>query len=510
MNLGHSLLTSAERDPTAEALVEDERRLTYAELVREVRALAGGLAELGAGPDTRLAVALKNRTETVLLYWAAQWLGTCFVPLNWRLKAEEINYCVEDAEAVALAYEGVSAEAAAGAPDGVPRIAVADGADGVSFDELRGGTERDEPSSVDDREPALMLYTSGTTGRPKGVPRSHVAERSAALAHVVQCSYRPRERTLGVMPLYHTMGMRSLLSMSLLGGCFVVQPDFRPADALAAIEHERLSALYLAPTLYHDLLLTAAEAEADDAFASVESIAYAGAPMSPTLVERCVEAFRPKLFVNHYGSTEVYTYAVHRDQAGKPGCAGRPGINERLRIVQPEPDAGPDDVVPTGEVGQIICHGSSDEAFTGYWRRPDADEEALREGWYFPKDLGRIDEDGDLHVVGRMDDMIISGGENVHPLEIEDLLTRHEGVREAAVVGLADERFGQRVVAFVVVESGVSEDDLDAHCRGAANLASFKRPREYRFLDELPKNASGKLLRRELRETEHTTTRGSA
>jgi 2-furoate---CoA ligase len=506
MNLGDSLLTSAEREPAADALVEGSRRLTYTELLEQARSVAGGLEELGLGPDTRLAVALKNRMETVLLYWAAQWLGACFVPLNWRLKPDEINYCVEDAAATAVAYEGVSADAAATAPSGVRRIAVADGEGGLAFDELLTGHGPDQPSGVDERAPALMLYTSGTTGRPKGVPRAAAAERAAALAHVVQCSYRPGERTLGVMPLYHTMGMRSLLSMSLVGGCFVVQPDFRAADALAAIEAERISALYLAPTLYHDVVLSLAGRR--DAVRSVDNIAYAGAPMSPTLVERCIEAFQPKLFVNHYGSTEIYTYAVHRDQAAKPGCAGRPGVNERLRVVAPEADAGPDDLVEPGEVGQIICHLSSDEAFSGYWRRPDADEKAIRDGWYFPGDLGRVDEDGDLYVIGRMDDMIISGGENVHPLELEDLLVRHPAVLEAAVVGLPDERFGQRVVAFVVAEE-VSAEELDAHCR-ASTLASFKRPREYRMVGELPKNASGKILRRALRDNQTTTSKGPA
>ena len=153
-----------------------------------------------------------------------------------------------------------------------------------------------------------------------------------------------------------------------------------------------------------------------------------------------------------------------------------------------------------GEEGQIVCHLDSDEAFTGYWNRPDADESAIRDGWYFTGDLGRLDADGDLWIVGRVDDMILSGGENVYPLEVEDVLARHPGVREVAVVGAPDDRWGQRVVAYVVADGALTAEELDAHCLASATLARFKRPREYRFVEDLPKSPSGKLLRRLLRE----------
>src|SRR5581483_4313623 len=201
--------------------------------------------------------------------------------------------------------------------------------------------------------------------------------------------------------------------------------------------------------------------------------------------ERCCETFRPRLFVNHYGSTEIYTFSVDRDQAAKPGCAGRPALGARLRL---------------GENDEILCHVGSDEAFDGYWNRPDADETSIRDGWYHTGDVGRLDQDGDLWIEGRVDDMIISGGENIHPLEVEDVLARHPKVREVAVVGAPDDRWGQRVVAVVVGEA--SAEELDAHCLGAETLARFKRPKEYRFVLELPKSPSGKILRRMLRDGE--------
>jgi 2-furoate---CoA ligase len=193
--------------------------------------------------------------------------------------------------------------------------------------------------------------------------------------------------------------------------------------------------------------------------------------------------FPPRLFVNHYGSTEIYTFSVHRDQAAKPGCAGRAALNARLRL---------------GENDEIECHLDSDEAFTGYWNRPDADAKAIRGGWYRTGDVGRIDSDGDLWIEGRVDDMVVSGGENVHPLEVEDVLAAHPRVEEVAVIGAPDERLGQRVVAVVV--GTATEEELDAHCLASPTLARFKRPREYRFVDELPKSPSGKILRRLLRD----------
>jgi 2-furoate---CoA ligase len=474
VNLALSLLYAAERTPEAEAVVAGGLRLTYAQLLERARRLAGGLAEEGVEGGDRVTAVVKPGHQAVELYWACQWLGAVFVPLSHRLSRADLDYCVADAASrVHLPLD-------------------------TDLGSLLAGEEHPGALDLDEREPSLMLYTSGTTGRPKGVPRSHRADRAAGLSQVVQHGYRHGDRTLGVMPLYHTMGIHSLLAMHHVGGCYVCQPDWDADVALGLIEDERLTSLYLAPTLFHDLVHNPSRADFD--LSSVEALAYAGAPMTSALVERCAEAFDPRIFVNHYGSTEIYTFTVHRDQRAKPGCAGRASLNARVRLVRPDPAARPDELVAAGEEGQIVCHVDSDEAFAGYWNRPDADEKALRQGWYFTGDLGRLDRDGDLWIVGRVDDMIISGGENVYPLEVEDTLAGHPGVREVAVVGAPDDRWGQRVVAYVVREGDVTAEDLDAHCLASDTLARFKRPREYRFVGELPKSPSGKLLRRLLRE----------
>jgi 2-furoate---CoA ligase len=466
VNLALSLVYAAERTPDAEALVDGELRLSYTQLRERAARLARGLEELGLERRGRVATVLRNCHETVELYWAAQWLGATFVPLSWRATQAEIDYCLEDcgARLVATADDEV-------------RIGE------TSFARLLEADEHPGALDVDERSESLMLYTSGTTGRPKGVPRSHRADRAAGVSQVIQHGLDFGDRTLGAMPLYHTMGMHSLIAMSLVGGCFVAQPRWDPRDALDLIERERLTALYLAPTLYHDLVSQPDVAARD--LSSVRALSYAGAAMTRSVVERCCEVFRPRLFVNHYGSTEIYTFSVHRDQAAKPGCAGRPALNARLRL---------------GENDEIECQLDSDEAFAGYWNRPDADERAIRDGWYRTGDVGRIDEDGDLWIEGRVDDMVVSGGENIHPLEVEDVLAAHPGVDEVAVIGAPDDRLGQRVVAVVV--GTATEEELDAHCLASETLARFKRPREYRFVDELPKSPSGKILRRLLRDSE--------
>jgi 2-furoate---CoA ligase len=471
VNLARSLLAAAERSPEAEAVVDGGARLTYAQLLDEARRVAGGLGEAGVGVSDRVTAVVKPTREAVTLYWACQWLGAVFVPLSPRLSPADLDYCLADAAAAAHVPLG---------------------------GDLPAGDAHPGALGLDERAPSLMLYTSGTTGRPKGVPRSHLADRAGGLSQVVQHGYRHGDRTLGVMPLYHTMGMHSLLAMHHVGGCFACLPDWDAEAALALIEAERLTSLYLAPTLFHDLVHHPRLGEHD--VSSVEAVSYAGAAMTSALVERCVAAFSPRAFTNHYGSTEIYTFTVHRDQRAKPGCAGRASLNARVRLVRPDADAGPDEHVAPGEEGQIVCDLASDEAFSGYWNRPDADEKAIRGGWYFTGDLGRLDADGDLWIVGRVDDMIISGGENVYPLEVEDVLARHPGVLEVAVVGMPDDRWGQRVVAHVVAAGGVTAEELDAHCLASETLARFKRPREYRFVEDLPKSPSGKLLRRLLRE----------
>ena len=513
MTLGQLLERAALRRPEATAVVDGARRLTYAELAEEARALGRGFDRLGVSRGDRVLIALKNRLEHVLAYWALQMIGGVPTPVNFRLAGGELRYVLDDCGARVALFEpatGGLVEAARGWSGQLVSVGGDAAAGTRPFAELaassRGATGARSRAAESDL--SLLLYTSGTTGRPKGVPRTHRNHHAGALAHALQCRYEWGERTLGVMPLYHTMGIHSLTSVAAVNGCFVCQADWSAAGALGLIEAERVTALYLIPTLFHDLVH--APEFRPERVASVRKLAYAGAPMLASLTEACAKAFRPDVFVNHYGSTEIYTFSVFPDVHTKPGCAGRPGIHSRLRVVvaSTERRVSPDEMVPPGDKGEIIASLDSDEAFAGYWKRPDADLKALRDGWYFTGDMGYVDEAGDLYVAGRVDDMIISGGENIHPVEVEEVLARHPQVKDVAVVGESDEKWGERVVAFVVpADRGVTAAALDQYCRESRGLANFKRPRRIVFVEEIPKTASGKILRRLLRDGRYVEVR---
>ncbi len=521
MTLAGLLERAVLRRPDAEAVVDGARRVTYRALAAAATATAEGLRRLGVERGDRVLIALRNRLEHVVAFWACQHLAAVAVPINFRLAAGEVAYLLQDAGARVVLFEPTTApavlEAAAGRP--VARVFVgADPPAGVlPWAEVAGGSRSDDPAAASapatggaatEADLSVILYTSGTTGRPKGVPRTHRNQYAGTLAHVIQCGWQWGERTLGVMPLYHTMGIHTLTATAAVNGCFVCQPEWSAAEALRLIAAERLTALYLIPTLFHDLV-HAPELGASDV-GSVRKLAYAGAPMLAALTEACAKTFRPEVFVNHYGSTEIYTFSVRPDVHHKPGCAGRPGLHSALRVVRASPErrVGPDEVVPQGEKGEVIARLDADEAFAGYWNRPDADARALREGWYFTGDMGWVDAEGELWVAGRVDDMIISGGENIHPVEVEEVLARHPGVRDVAVVGEPDERWGERVTAFVVPATlDLTAEELDRHCRQSPDLANFKRPRRVVFVREIPKTASGKILRRLLREGQYVEIR---
>jgi 2-furoate---CoA ligase len=497
LDLGSSFLASVARDPQALAIVDGDLRLTYADWYKRISALVASLDRLGLKHGDHLVTVLQNRWEAATLHWACQFAGIIITPLNWRSTADELDFCIGDAETKVIVYEPASAEAVHSSREAQARsrIAVASPrtAD-LAFDALTTGNAEDARPRADADAWSVMLYTSGTTARPKGVPRRQRAERAAALAHVAQNLYRHGERTLGAMPLYHTMGVRSLLAMSLIGGAFICLPRFDVARALELIGAERISNLYLAPTLYHDMLHHERFKTTD--VSSVRKLGFAGASMTDGLLQALQAAFAPDLFVNHYGSSEIYTFTIDQHAPAKPGSAGRAGINQMVRVARLGA-ASPDDVAPPGEEGEIIALLAGDESFEGYWRRPDADAKALRDGWYFTGDTGYFDDDGDLFVTGRVDDMIITGGENVSPVEIESCLSLHPAVSEVAVVGLADERWGKVVSAFVKRRATVAEDELDQFCRNSG-LANFKRPRRYIFVEAIPKSPVGKLLRRKL------------
>ncbi|MEA2252028.1 MAG: 2-furoate---CoA ligase [Solirubrobacteraceae bacterium] len=509
MDIGRALSWTAERYPDRPA-VGGERAFTWREWDARTNRIARALGALGAAKGERVCLCMSNGEAMAATHLANQKLGVLSTPLNSRYAPEELAYCLQDADPTVV----VSDDATAGLlrealerldPDRRRFALVHDGDDrpdgALGLEEAlaeHGDGAIDVDLGPDD--PSVMLYTAGTTGRPKGVPRTQRNEHAAAEAHVMQARYGPWESTLGAMPMYHTMGLRSLLSMVIVGGKFVAMPAFKAAPALELIARERVTALYLVPTAFWALVQEGGLAEAG---AHVRRLAYAGAAMTPTLCRQLQEALEPDVFVNHYGSTEIYTFCVEEDAASHPGSAGRPGLHSRIRLVRADATepSGPEELAAPGETGEIIASLRSPEAFQGYWHRPEADERALRGGWYFTGDLGQVDDEGRLHVSGRVDDMIITGGENVHPLEVEDALAACPDVREVAVAGVHEEKWGHAVTAFVVADAGEPEATarrIADWVRHESGLTPYKRPKRIVVLDEIPKSPVGKILRRKL------------
>ena len=497
LDLGTSFFASVARDPDAVAIVDADQRLTYAQWYQRISSVVAAFDDLGLRPGDHIVTVLQNRWEAATIHWACQFAGIVITPINWRAKSDELDFCICNSESKAIIYEAASADAVNGSAPAraIRRISVTETASSkpvLAFGEIVRVTASEAEPRVGADAWSLMLYTSGTTSKPKGVPRRHRAERAAGVAHVAQNLYGRGECTLGAMPLYHTMGVRSLIAMSLIGGTFVCLPRFNPGQALAAIAAEKITNLYLVPTLYHDLVHHPDFGNTD--ISTVRKLGFAGASMTDGLLKKLDSTFRPDLFVNHYGSSEIYTFTIDQNAVAKPGSAGKAGINQLVRVVKLVARSASDLAAP-GEEGEIIALLTGDESFEGYWKRPDADTKSLRDGRYFTGDTGFVDKDGDLNVTAPTDDMIITGGENVSPVEIESCLSLHPAVSEVAVVGLADERWGKIVAAFVKRSAYVSEADLEVFCRDSG-LANFKRPRRFVFVDSIPKSPVGKLLRR--------------
>jgi 2-furoate---CoA ligase len=494
MHIARMLSWTADRHP-ARVAVGGPRPLTYRQWDARTNQLARALAGLGVRPGDTVAFLLKGGEPMASLHLAAQKLGATAVPLSIRFGPAELTYCVKDAEPRLVIADDTTRARLADARGFEPPVA-----DRADLDH-RAAREPDGELAAgagNENDLSVILYTSGTTGRPKGVPRTHRAEHAATVAHVVQTQHRPGEVTLGVMPLFHTMGVRSLLASILVGGTWVPQAGFDAGASLELIERDQVSAVYLVPTIYWSLLRTG---RLSRAATSVTRVAYAGAPMTPALAEEISGTLHPEVFVNHLGSTEIYTFTTCPDVRKKPGCAGRAGVFSRVRLVDP---ADPSAAVPKGAQGQVAVSMASPEAFTGYRNRPDADTRAIRDGWYLTGDLAAADDDGDLWVSGRVDDMINSGGENLYPDEIEAALARCPAVSAVVVVGLPDDRWGQAVTAFVVPARDFDPEralhQLSAYAGSGSGLPSVKRPKRYVAVDRIPTSAVGKILRRELTE----------
>jgi 2-furoate---CoA ligase len=494
---------ACERYASMLALIDGPRSLTYRELGTRVDELAGQLRGLRLGAGDVVLACMRNRLELVVAYLAVQQIGAVYAPVNVRLSASELQHCVELARPAAVLFDPESVALGTEVELGsAQRLCVDYEASGEPLQVL---AEAELPSrAASSAEPgpddlSLILFTSGTTGKPKGAARSHAAEVAATGFNLAALPWHLGERTLGVMPLYHTMGIRILLSSLFLGGTCVLQQRWGAAEALRLIELHGVSALFLVPTMYYDLLSSVELSER--AIRSVTSLGFAGMVLREEIVSQLDSLFPEREMVNVYGCSELYCLSYSDRTRAKPGTVGPGAFHQELRVVPEGAERGDEAAVDVHQVGQIVARADAPDAFDGYWNAPDATARARRGGWYFTGDLGVRDSDGDLFVVGRADDTIVTGGENVHPIEVESALSQCPGVGEICVVGLPDERLGHTVSAFIVrSDPTLTEERVLDFCAAASSLSSFKRPRRIVFVDEIPKSSVGKVRRHILRE----------
>ena len=503
MKTGWELIwLAAERTPDQLALADDvsDRRLTYEQLVAEVETIAAGLAARGIGQGTRVATVLPTQWEHCLTLLALMRLAAVPALINFRLKPDQIAGLIEAGglEAAILPADSALAEVVTAAlPPGAPLWSVG-GAAGLAqeLEACRGdpGT-LPPPPKLDPEDLAFVFYTSGTTGPPKGVALPHRSTEHRILWLSTQAGLRhgAHLRTLGVMPLSHAIGFFGTFLVTLVyNGTFHIVTKFDPGAVVDLIEREGLTYAFCIPTLYH--AITAAPNYAPKKVASLDLVLYGGAAIDPALLNRMDEEWSAA--IRHiYGTTETMCSLYNPDPVGQPARL-RPGYYSRVRVIRP--NGGVDDIAAPGEEGELIVDTSADATFSGYLNAPDVANEKIRDGWYFTGDILIVEGGGDYTLVGRADDLIRSGGENIPPEEVEAVLDACAAVTESAIIGLRDQKWGEIVVACVVADTG-SAAAIDEHCRQSA-LAGFKRPKAYLFVDKLPRNAANKVLRRELRD----------
>lgn len=508
--LRETLEFTAAKYPQKDAIIYPRRdqHWTYAELNRKANQLANALADLGIEKGDRVSTMLYNGTEIVLTVFACAKLGAVFNPLNYRLPAGEIEFILNDAESSLLVYEANTRNAVENAR---PNLETVDdylytdhdppGDTQGFYDLLQSADDARPDTVVNEEDTYAFIYTSGTTGRPKGVVHEHRDIIEHNLICVAEGGIKKNDVGLSAFPLYHCAELQAALFPRIqVGATTVIHYGFDPVDVLNAIDEYEVTLFFAAPTGWNAMLQAADDVDAD--VSSLRLGLYGAAPMPKKVLEGCMEVFDAG-YLQAYGMTEIGpcgTFQHPEDQVTKQGSAGVPALNHDLRII--EPDGAPTDTLEPGDVGEIVISGPC--TMREYWNRPDATAESLREAggreWYYTGDLGYLDEDGYLFVVDRKDDMIISGGENIYPSEVEDVLFTHPGVVEAAVVGEPDAEWGERVVAYIVGDA--AGEELDAFLQESDDLADFKRPREYYFVDELPKNPSGKVQKFKLRDSE--------
>src|SRR3954469_782432 len=497
------LSNNANLYPDRIALAFEDKTLTFAQLEERANRLANALAERGVKRGDNVALLMYNSLEVVEAWFGCQKLGACPVPINFRLVQPEVDYILDNADAVGIIADEQLAERAAAAAQKLDGVrfhlgtgAVPEGAE--SYEDALASASAEVPDTiVEDDDLAFLMYTSGTTGRPKGAMLSHQNLWQHTLQWIHELKVTRDDSFLTGLPLFHIGGVNAVLPFLYLGGKAISLPSggFDAGEAIEALIRNEATMCYFVPTQW----LEVCNHEKLDGYdrSRLRSALWGASQAPPSTLELLTETFPNSEIVNAFGQTEMSSVTCmlmgREDSVNKMGSVGKPVINVRVRIVD---DAMND--VPDGEVGEIVYRGPT--VMQGYYRNDEATAEAFAGGWFHSGDLVHRDDDGFIYVADRKKDMIISGGENIYPAEVEAVLMRHDAVADVAVIGVPHPRWVETPLAVVVraPDAEVTEEELVELCR--RELAGYKKPSGVVFADELPRNASGKVLKRNLRD----------
>ncbi len=504
LTIASILAESAVRHADRTAVVLGDLRLTYAQLWGHALQYASVLRDRGVGPGDKVALLLPNTPHFPLAYYGTLALGAVVVPVHALLKADEIKYVLEDSGAKALVCAApLLGEGAKGAElAGIPVLAVMDSPDGTDsgldrIDTLALSAKPIEamvPTEPEDT--AVILYTSGTTGTPKGAEISHLNVTMNVVSSAMHSfDIQADDIVLGCLPLFHTFGQTCCMNTSFyVGASIVMLPRFDGAKALELLVNEKCTIFMGVPTMYLGLLEAA---KSSDLRPQLKSALSGGAALPVPVLEKFSEVFGTQV-LEGYGLTETSPVATF-NQVGfepKPGTVGKAIWGVEVEVAKAEVEESIE-LLPTGELGEIVIRGHN--VFKGYLNKPDATKAAIVDGWFRSGDLGTKDEDGYVSIVDRKKDMVIRGGYNIYPREVEEAVLRHPAVAQVAVIGLPDPQYGEEVCAVVVKDPAggeITEAELSAWAK--ERLAAYKYPRRVIFADEFPLGPSGKVLKREL------------